>query len=288
MGYNVPNSLNDALTLLAESNVKIIAGGTDFFPALGDQAATGDLLDISRLSELRTIRHEEKGWRFGAAVRWTEILKADLPACFNGLKLAAREVGSWQIQNSGTLAGNLCNASPAADGVPPLLTLNAQVELASVSGARMVPLADFITGVRTIDLRKDEIVTAVLIPDFPQNADSHFLKLGARKYLVISIAMVAAMVWKDAQHRIAGADIAVGSCSAVATRLPGLEAALLGKTYQELAGDTGIWAAHLDELSPISDIRGSGEFRLDAAQELCKRTVLASLDSEKPEGFGNG
>jgi CO/xanthine dehydrogenase FAD-binding subunit len=285
MGYNVPNSLTDALALLAESDVKIIAGGTDFFPALGDQAATANLLDVSRLSELRAITRNKTGWRIGAAARWTEILKADLPACFDGLKLAAREVGSWQIQNSGTVAGNLCNASPAADGVPPLLTLNAQVELSSVNGVRMLPLANFITGVRKIDLRRNEIVTAIFVPDLPENAHSHFLKLGARKYLVISIAMVSSLVWKDAQQRIAGAHVAVGSCSAVALRLPGLEAALLGKTYDELASNTRIWAEHLDVLSPISDIRGSGEFRLDAAQELCKRSVLASL---KSEGLSNG
>ncbi len=285
MGYIVPNSLSDALALLAENNVKIIAGGTDFFPTLGDQAANANLLDVSRLSELRTISRVKTGWRIGAATRWTEILKADLPACFNGLKLAAREVGSWQIQNSGTIAGNLCNASPAADGVPPLLTLNAQVELSSVNGVRMLPLADFITGVRKIDLLKNEIVTAIFVPDHPQNARSHFLKLGARKYLVISIAMVASLVWKDAQQRIAGAHVAVGSCSAVAVRLPGLEAALLGKTYDELAGNTRVWAEHLDVLSPITDIRGSDEFRLDAAQELCKRSVLASM---KSEDFANG
>ena len=285
MGYNVPNSLTNALALLAESDVKIIAGGTDFFPALGDQATTASLLDVSRLSELRMITRDKTGWRIGAAVRWTEILKADLPPCFDGLKLAAREVGSWQIQNAGTVAGNLCNASPAADGVPPLLTLNAQIELSSVDGVRMLPLADFITDVRKIDLRENEIVTAIFVPDFPQNAHGHFLKLGARKYLVISIAMVSSLVWTDAHQRIAGAHVAVGSCSAVATRLPGLEAALLGRTYDELFRENRIWAEHLDLLSPISDIRGSAEFRLDSAQELCKRSVLASLN---PGELSNG
>ncbi|MCP4182649.1 MAG: xanthine dehydrogenase family protein subunit M [Hyphomicrobiales bacterium] len=285
MGYNVPNSLTDALAFLAQSDVKIIAGGTDLVPSLGDQAAKVNLLDVSRLTELRTIRHDKTGWRIGAAARWTEVLKADLPTCFDGLKLAAREIGSRQIQNSGTVAGNLCNASPAADGVPPLLALNAQVELSSVNGVRMLPLADFITGVREIDLRGNEIVTAVFVPHHPQNAHGHFLKLGARKYLVISIAMVSSLVWKDSQQRIAGAHVAVGSCSAIALRLPGLEAALLGMTYDELAKDTRIWGEHLDVLSPISDIRGSGEFRLDVAQELCKRSVLASL---KSIGFSNG
>lgn len=277
MGYNAPNSLIDALEILVASDVKIIAGGTDFFPALADNEIVGDLLDVSRLAELRAITREEDGWRIGAAARWTEILSANLPACFDQLKLAAREVGSWQIQNSGTIAGNICNASPAADGIPPLLALNAQVEISSVRGVRIVPLQDFIIDVRKIDLRRDEIVSAILIPDVAPNAVSHFLKLGARQYLVISIVMVSAMVWCDEKKRISRAHIAVGSCSAVACRLPGLEAALIGKTYQDLSVKSQIWSKHLSPLSPLSDIRGSCTYRMDAAQELCQRTVLMAL-----------
>jgi len=280
MGYNVLDSLDDALGLLSNTKAKIIAGGTDFFPALGDRAAPAEVLDVSRLPELRSIMYQDSGWRIGAAVRWTEIARADLPASFDGLRLAAREVGSLQIQNSGTIAGNICNASPAADGVPPLLALDAHVEIASAAGTRIVPLKDFITGVRQIDLRENEIVVAILIPDLPQHANSNFQKLGSRKYLVISIAMASAVAWRDSEQRVQDARVAVGSCSAVAARLPGLEAALIGKTYQEISENVQIWSEHLDVLSPISDVRGSGEYRLDAAQELCKRTVLASLNSE--------
>ena len=276
----MPESLTEALNLIAAGSTKIVAGGTDFFPALQDNVAPGDLLDVSRIAELRTITRDNSAWRIGAAVSWSEIQKAELPACFDGLKLAGYEVGSWQIQNSGTIAGNICNASPAADGVPPLLVLNASVELSSVDGVRVVPLQNFVTGVRKIDLRDNEIVSAILIPDFPENASSHFLKLGARKYLVISIAMVSVVIWKNAEHCIEGAHVAVGSCSAVAARLSGLEAALQGKTYQDLVGDARIWAEHLDILSPISDIRGSREYRLNVAKELCRRTVLSAMNTQ--------
>ncbi|MCA8868567.1 MAG: FAD binding domain-containing protein [Rhodobacteraceae bacterium] len=280
MVYYAPQSLPDALGQLAGGDVRIIAGGTDFFPALGEKAAPPKLMDVSRLKELRGISRVENGWRIGAAARWTEIIQADLPPCFDGLKLAAREVGSWQIQNAGTIAGNLCNASPAADGVPPLLSLDAVVELSSTGGVRLLPVADFITGVRRIDLGADELVSAVIVPDQPEGANSHFLKLGARKYLVISIAMVSAVVWLDQHRKIAGARIAVGSCSAVATRLPGLEAALIGHSVAELTDDRDIWTGHLGPLSPISDIRGSGDYRLDSAAELCQRTVLAAMNSK--------
>jgi CO/xanthine dehydrogenase FAD-binding subunit len=227
------------------------------------------------VAELGTITKGQNGWRIGAAVRWRDILKADLPPAFDGLKLAAREVGSPQIQNVGTVAGNICNASPAADGVPPLLTLAASVELASTQGLRVVPLGDFITGVRRIDLRDAEMVSAILVPIQPETAQGHFLKLGARRYLVISIAMVSTLVWCDDTGTIEGARVAVGSCSAVAMRLPGLESALQGCRLADLGAVP--WAQHLGALTPIDDVRGSAGFRLSAAAELCRRSVQAAM-----------
>jgi CO/xanthine dehydrogenase FAD-binding subunit len=123
-----------------------------------------------------------------------------------------------QIQNSGTVAGNLCNASPAADGVPPLLALDASVELASVAGTRRLKLDDFILGPRRTARRADELLAAILIPKPRAAAHSHFLKLGARRYLVISIAMVAAAIESE-RGKITTARVAVGACGPVAQRL---------------------------------------------------------------------
>ena len=132
-----------------------------------------------------------------------------------------------QIQNAGTIGGNLCNASPAADGVPPLLALDAEVELASAAGTRRLPLAAFLHGPRRTARRPDELLTAVLIPAAATEGRSAFLKLGARRYLVISIAMVAARL-ATADGRVTAAALAVGACGPVATRLPAVEAALVG------------------------------------------------------------
>ena len=186
------------------------------------------MLDISGIGELKGIRQSETGITFGALTTWAEICDAALPHAFDGLKLAAREVGGQQIQNRGTIAGNLCNASPAADGVPPLLTLDASVEIASVRGRRSLPLAQFITGNRTTVLAPDELVTAVHVPKSGSRARSTFLKLGARTYLVISIVSVAAVVDVGDDGRIARAAIAVGACSAVPQRLARLEHDLAG------------------------------------------------------------
>ncbi len=183
--------------------------------------------------------------------------------------MAALEVGSLQIQNSGTIAGNLCNASPAADGVPPLLTLEASVELGSARGFREVPLSDFITGVRQTQRTSDEIVTAIYLPTPPDRAIGHFEKLGARRYLVISITMTAAIINLDAQGCISHARIAVGAASAVAQRLKALETDLIGQNPESVK----ILPRHLAPLSPIDDIRGNADFRLEAVAEQCLRAV---------------
>ena len=132
--YLRPKTLNDAVLMLAEAGGQILSGGTDFYPALGERLPQGRIVDISRVREIRGISIEQDYVRIGGATTWSEVVRTPLPRCFDALKAAAREIGSVQIQNRGTVAGNLCNASPAADGVPPLLALDAEVEL--VSSAR--------------------------------------------------------------------------------------------------------------------------------------------------------
>ena len=154
-----------------------------------------------------------------------------------------------QIQNAGTLAGNLCNASPAADGVPALLVLDAEVELASAAGTRRLALADFILGNRKTARRPGELVTAVRIPKASAAGRSHFVKLGARRYLVISIVMAAARLAVDEAGLVSEAAIAVGACSAVAQRLPALEAALLGEPADATLAER-VEAGHLAGLAP--------------------------------------
>ena len=147
--------------------------------------------------------------------------------------------------------------------MPPLLSLDASVELASPTGLRLLPLSSFITGYRRTALRPGESVTAVLVPRPAPAARSAFVKLGARRYLVISILMAAAVVEKDAQGRIARAAVAVGAASPVAQRLPALESDLRG-----LAGKPSaiVAARHLAGLSPIDDVRASAAYRLEAAR----------------------
>lgn len=269
MDYFTPRTLDDALGLLNEAPATILAGGTDVYPSLSGRDLPAPVVDISRIEELRGTSWSEAGLRIGALTRWSDLRDAPLPPAFDGLRHAARQVGGIQIQNAGTIAGNLCNASPAADGIPPLLTLDTEVELDSHRGNRRLPLAEFLQGPRLTARAADEILSAVHIPTPPADSRGAFEKLGSRSYLVISIAMVAALVTRDASGRIAEARIAVGACSPVAERLTALEADLVG----QVPDDATIDARHLDTLSPIDDPRGTAAYRHDAVAELCLRAI---------------
>lgn len=273
--YLRPQTVDEAVQALSRYRLTVLAGGTDVYAVRTGQAIVEPILDITAVPELRGIRDEGMQWRFGATTTWSDIVRADLPPQFRGLQLAAREVGGVQVQNTGTVGGNVCNASPAADGVPALMALDAQIELTSSTEKRIVPLGDFVLGSRKIARQEDELVTAVLIPS-RKDAHASFLKLGHRRYLVISIAMVAVVLDVDADGVIAYAGIAVGSCSAVARRLRSLEIKMIGKTVSR-----GLSAlANEDDLSvltPIDDVRGTGEYRRDAALTLTKRAIEEAL-----------
>jgi CO/xanthine dehydrogenase FAD-binding subunit len=278
--YAKPRAIDEALQLLGEDQWRILAGGTDFYPALGSRPIRQNVLDINDLDVLRGISETQDHFFIGARTTWTDVLRHELPAAFDALKQAAREVGSVQIQNVGTVAGNLCNASPAADGVPALLVLDAEVELRSQTGDRHVPLAMFILGNRRTSMRSDEMMTAVRVPKRSATGTSVFLKLGARRYLVISIAMAAARIVTGSDGRVTEAAVAVGACSAVARRLDQLESALVGRsTEQSLLEAVG--PEHLAMLTPIDDVRGSAEYRSAAAHEIVLRVLAAATGGER-------
>lgn len=277
--YLRPETLGEATGALREwagrdASLSIIAGGTDYYPARVGKPLDDDILDISAIGGLRGISDRGDSWRIGALATWTDVIRTALPACFDGLKLAAREVGGVQIQNAGTVCGNVCNASPAADGVPALMALDASVTLAGAGGERHLPLDRFVLGNRQTARRPDELVTGLSIPKLPAHAASTFLKLGARKYLVISIAMVAAVLTAGADGRVTDARVSVGACSPVARRLPSLESRLVGSLLAD--APRLVAAADLQAvLSPIDDPRATAAYRLDAAVTLVRRALAS-------------
>lgn len=277
--YLRPETLPEALDLLNARGLTIIAGGTDHYPARVGAPLDEDLLDVTAIAGLRGVEDRGDDLRIGALTTWTDIINADLPPGFDGLKQAGRTIGGVQIQNTATLVGNICNASPAADGAPNLLALDAGVALASARGERVSLLADFITGNRETTREPDEMVVALIVPKPAPGAESLFLKLGARSYMVISIVMVALVIEPDGD-RVARARIAVGSCAPVSRRLAALEESLVGA---KLDGRLGDQLQDVKALDPIDDIRGSAAYRQDAALTLVRRG-LAELGARMAAG----
>lgn len=289
-----PRALDEALGLRSDPSWLVIAGGTDVYPMHVGRAIDRPLLDLSRVQALQGLetRADASGreWlRMGAGVTWAQLRDDPAPPGLEALGQAAAEVGGFQIQNQATLGGNLCNASPAADGVPALLALGAEVELASVRGVRRLPLADFVLGNRRTALAGDELLTAVEVPLPSSRAASSFLKLGHRRYLVISIVMVAVQLDFDSRHAITHCRIAVGACSAAARRVEPLEALLTGVPVSDAAAEIerlfapGGAAMPLLEaaLSPIDDVRGSAAYRREASRELVRRALSNAIDSRR-------
>lgn len=267
--YQRPRDLATALALRANSDWQPLAGATDIFPAHVDRPLKRALLDLSAIRDLARLERTADGWRIGSTVTWRQLIDTDLPPFFDGLKQAAAAIGGMQIQNRATIVGNVCNASPAADGIPNLLALDARVELCSAGEQRTVPLEDFVLGNRRTAIRSDEIVTAIVVPDQSDSSRSLFLKLGSRSHLVISMSMIALLVVPTQADRIDSAAISVGACSAVAKRLVSLERDLAGVLFVDAPEIVG--TRHVEALAPIDDIRASAIYRRDATLTLLRR-----------------
>lgn len=271
--FSTPRTLDVALAELAQDGGCVLAGGTDVYPALVGRELPDRVLDISRIAGLRGLsiveRNDETVMRIGACTTWTDIAESDLRPGFRALRQVARQIGAVQVQNAGTIAGNVCTASPVGDSIPVLLALDATVELQSQRGTRRVPLSAFITGYRTTLRAPDELVVALELPISQGDHVSSFVRFGTRSHLVISLAMVAVSVARDSANGIVSARVAVGACSPVAVRLASVESKVVtGATVRVDDSD-------LAELAPIDDIRCSAQYRTTLVPELIARALEA-------------
>ncbi len=280
-----PANLEEALGLKAElgPTARFIAGGTDIIIDLdrGRQASC-HLIDLSQLTELRFIRAEAGGLRIGGGVTHAEILGSpEVRAMAGVLAQAAIEVGAPQIRNRSTLSGNIVTASPAADTVPPLLALDARVELVSQRGRREMPLTEFIIGFRKVALAEDELLYSIFIPGPQGERRGAFLKLGLRKAQAISVVSVAASLDVDREGRVLRAGIALGSVAATPIRLPEAEAILTGQILTEDLLQAAALAAQTTA-SPITDVRGSAAYRKAMVKVYTARALRYILTNQIP------
>lgn len=283
--FFLPANLATALKLKAElgATARFIAGGTDLVVDLeSGRRSAGSLIDISRLAELHKIETSERGLRIGGGVTHAEILDSQaIKEYASVLAQAAIEVGSPQIRNRSTLAGNLITASPAADTVPPLLAMRAVVELESRRGQREVPVLNFITGFRQVALAEDEIVRSVLIP-YPQGTRrSAFLKLGLRKAQAISVVSVSVVVDFDAAGKIVRGEVALGSVAPTPLLVPGISELMQGQFLtDELIEQLATQA--MTAAVPISDVRGSAAYRKAMVKVYTSRALRYVRENKVP------
>jgi len=280
--YHRATELGEALKLLSQhkENCKIIAGGTDLIPAARRRRTLlpehTHIVDISSIEGLDYIIKDGDMIRIGAITRVSEIEMSTVIK-ENALILAnaASQIGSLQVRNLGTIGGNLCNASPAADTAPPLLVLNAKVKVRSINKQRLVPLQEFFMGPGKTTLTPEEILTEVQIPLIKPAGNSYFIKFGRRNAFTLSIVSVAALV-KVENGVFDDIRIALGSVAPTPIRASKAEEHLIGHKVNEQVIDDGANVV-ANEVKPISDVRASAEYRRDMAYVLTKRAISLSL-----------
>jgi CO/xanthine dehydrogenase FAD-binding subunit len=258
-----PGTLDEALALLAERGpaLKIIAGGTDLMVLMNARMLdAGEFLDIWRLDELRGIEDEGGCLRIGALMTYTALIRSRLIREYvPSLVAASRTIGAVQIQNRGTIGGNIVNASPAGDSLPVLAAYDAEVELASARGRRRVAFERFYTGYRKTVLEPDEIVTAVRVTKLKPEDRDFFYKVGTRRAQAISKVVMAVRAETDAKT-IQSIRIAIGSVAPTVIRAPRTEQMLSGSAVTpdliERARQTVS-----SEVAPITDLRSTEHYR---------------------------
>ncbi|HEV3476813.1 MAG TPA: FAD binding domain-containing protein [Rubrobacteraceae bacterium] len=279
MEFFQPDGWTEALEIkAAHPDAVPIFGGTDVMVDLNfDRERPEAVLDLTRLSEIQEWGEEDGRLRVGAGVTYTRII-AELGGRLPGLAMASRTVGSPQIRNRGTVGGNLGTASPAGDALPPLYASDAEVELASTGGTRRVPVTDFITGPKRNTMEPDELIAAFHIPE--AEGPQQFAKIGPRNAMVIAVCAFGLALHPERRE--------VGTCLGSAAPTPVraseaeefIEGALEWESRAEIDERTLVRFGELVAMaaSPISDVRGTADYRAHAVGVLARRTLKWAWD----------
>jgi CO/xanthine dehydrogenase FAD-binding subunit len=276
MRYVKPESFEAASALLVQEQgiARILAGGTDVLVQLKAEMVEPDLMvDLKHLDGMRDILAEDGGFRIGAAVSGAVLnenagVKALWPGVVEGMDL----IGSTQVQGRATMAGNLCNGSPAGDSVPAMVAANAVARLYGPDGVRDVPVVDILVGPGKTSLVKGEFITSIYLPARPKQAADAYLRFIPRTEMDIAVSSAAVSLELDASGTVTAARVALGAVAPTVRLVPDAGAALIGTKLDDTAIAALVAAAEA-ACSPITDKRGTIEFRIKTAGVLTKRAA---------------
>jgi carbon-monoxide dehydrogenase medium subunit len=276
--FHAPASLDDAVRLLGAAGARPLAGGTDLIVQLrSGRAAAPSIVDLKRIPGLSGIRRTaDGGFAIGAATPATALLAdAALAAAWPGVVEGANLIGSVQVRNRATLAGNLCNASPGADSVPPLIAAGARCRVVGPAGERELAVAEVPAGPGRTTLAPGEIVAEILLP--PQTGADAYLRLTPRTEMDIAIVGAGAWLELAADGTCSAARIALGAVAPTALLVEAAGAALVGTTLDDGAL-AAMSAACQAAARPIDDKRGTAAYRTAMAGVLARRAVLKAAE----------
>jgi carbon-monoxide dehydrogenase medium subunit len=271
--YYSPESLDEALSLLAElENATPVIGGTDLMIAMRNGVSVpSHVVDLNEITELNYVKEEEGIIRIGATATHSQVANSPLVAGIHSLVDSVSRIGSPQIRNRGTITGNICNASPAADSAPPLLVHMAEVEIQSLDGKRVIPIADLFAGPKINSLEPGELLIEIRIPVPPAGSASSFKRIGRRKAFTLSVVSAAAYIQMEGET-CTDAKVAFGSVAVTPIRVPEAENLLTGSKLDEEIINAASKAVY-EAVKPITDVRGTAEYRKDMCPVLMRRAI---------------
>lgn len=278
--YTAPASLAEALRMKKErgADARVIAGGTDLILRMRDEVLSpSTLIDLRRISLDRVVYAGDE-MRLGAFVSLSQLLESDdMERFFPALSAACREFAGPPIRNRATLGGNIVNASPAADLVPPLIAYDATIVLSSSEGDRILPLVEFFVGPGQSVIERDEILTEIRLRVMPPLSAATFIKLGQRRSMAISQVNMTTRLSIDESSVVSQARIVLGAVAPVPMRAVAAEQIISGKALSEELLCAAAQKAR-EEITPISDVRASHSYRMEMTEALVRRALLATWD----------
>ncbi len=281
-GFHRPTTITALKEYLNDPGSRVLAGGTDIIPKMRQgKFSAKNLIDATGIESLRSISDQGKEISLGAFVTHQEIADSQLLKNVNpGLIKAAESIGCAQTRARGTLGGNIANASPAADLIPPLLVFNASLLVQNLDGERKLPLEKFIKGPGKTDLQSGEFIHSISFSPLPGRWGSDFIKIGKRMGMAISVVNISAAVVLDGEGFITDVRIALGAVAPVVLRLRKTEEFLLGKKPDPKNVKFAVDICQ-KEISPITDIRSTDQYRLHSAGVILERVLESSIQQAR-------